>query len=643
MKPTPATAPDVQPLRAARRLAQLLPFAAAVLTGLLAFRVLRGLGESDAAAVLARSLPAAAAAALAHLPAGPLAIALGALPLAVWLACAWWAARVPGVSRERARMLVGWAWGASVLAGAWALLAGVSGPKPGLAALGYCISWPALGSLGAALVLRRARALEFAAWISGAALLLLLARALPLGWAGQNSWTWWPMLPSRPPGALASGAAWVTGAWLWMLALSRVESRTPRRWATAGLLLVPLMLARGVAQFEHYGPERAPAALASEINTSYFQAGAQVEDPAAFLRGFAVLTDGMPMHAATHPAGWPLLFHAATRAGATPAGATAAEAVARASGADRETADRLAADVARRALSPAESNGLWLLVGLVALMLAAIPAGVYFVARDHESPRVAFRAAGLAAVCAAPLLFFPDVDVAYPALALLAAGSWVRSEGAARRAWALLSGACVGLLAAFSAGNLALLVLLALQAVLSWKRRKATRRGELARGLALLAPLVVLWLGAEAAGHHPVTVLQAVLGHHRDTLAHRGWALWALLNPLDFLVLLGLPAAAWMLRAVPWWHHPEAARKMRMDPGTAVLAAVLGTLLLLDVSGATKGEAGRLWMSYMPLLVAGGASLWRERRRSEWAWLTGMCLALLVALKGFYVFVWLYS
>ena len=621
MSPAPTPTLTTSPTRVARLAPNLAPGLAAALTGVLAYQVLGGLRGPSSAGVLARALPPPLAELAAQAAAQPIpaALLLAAAPVLAWLALAAWAARVPGVSAARARGAVGWVWAGSALAGAWALAARVSGPRSGLAALGYCLTWPALGSLGVALVLRRARALQCAAWMSAAVLAALLARVLPLGWPDESSWAWSPMLAARPPEALAEGAAWVVGAWLWMLALSRLESKWPRRWATVTLVLVPLMLARGAAQFAQSGPDRHAAVLAGELAAA---------DPRI-----------SPGPAGLRPPGWPLLHRAASGAGDTPAGAAVADAAAWALGADRDHADALASDAAGRPLARGEANGLWLLVGLVLALLMAIPAGVYFLARAHEGPRISYRAAGLAAVLAAPLLFFPGAQVAYAAGFLAAAGAWVRSEPRGRWPWALAAGAGVALLAAFSPANLILLLLLALQSLASWKRRRAPVRTEIGRALALLAPLAAAAALGSASGDSPGAGVWASLARHHHAIAPRGWALWTLLNPLDFLLLMGPPAAVWLLRAVPWWHHPAAARRLRMDPEGAVLGAAILTVLALDLCGLTRGEAGRLWLGCMPLLVAGGAGLWRERRRAEWCWLTGMCVVLLVALKGLYVFV----
>jgi hypothetical protein len=277
------------------------------------------------------------------------------------------------------------------------------------------------------------------------------------------------------------------------------------------------------------------------------------------------------------------------------------------------------------------------------LSLMALPPAVYFAARVHESSPVAFRAAGLSAVLAAPLLFFPDVDLITPALAAIAVGAWLRSERRRRAWWTVVSGGCIALLAACSFGNLALVAPFALQAVLSWRRRPVGIAFEARRALGLLAPILGLWIAAGAGGHDFTAALREGLRQHHRIVAFRPYGLWLLITPLEFFALSGVATAAWLLRATPWHQQLAAARRLRMDPVSALWAAVLVALVLLNLSGSTKGEVGRLWMGYLPMLIVGGAAVWRERGRAEWAVVTGLSLLALSVLKGFYAFVWVYS
>ena len=112
---------------------------------------------------------------------------------------------------------------------------------------------------------------------------------------------------------------------------------------------------------------------------------------------------------------------------------------------------------------------------------------------------------------------------------------------------------------------------------------------------------------AAAAGHDPWHALRTALAlHHQIAVAPRSYATWLLWNPYDFALLLspgvlGLAAAA--LLPGTWRHASEASpRGTAARPAIGLLAAWTwwGLLALLLLSGGVRGEAGRIWLLWMP-------------------------------------------
>lgn len=617
---------------------------ASLLAALLVPGALESVATGDAAGTLARALPAGLGALLERFTRAPLLTALwvALLPLGMRLVAGLAASLVHSDERvfERGQAL---AWGVSAAASAAALASGPHDLKQGLAALGYALGWPALFSLAAVLWSCSLPRVASHGVLLAALLAGLVVRALPLGWPGEHSLSWWAMLPGAPlPGIVGSLCLTALAAALVVL----VPAKGPRWPAAASLSLLALaslLLLRALAGFEHYGPDKHPAALASEINTSYFQASDRAADASSFARRHANEMADLPMHARTHPPSWPLVFRAATRWGESPLAERVALATATMLGADLREAAELAASVAERPLTGGETTGLWLLVALLALAVAALPAGVWFVMRAFAGPEISLRAAALAVLLPAPLLYFPDVDVLHPVFYALAAGAWLRRERGF--GWPLLAGGLTALLVALSFGNLALL---ALFASVLWMKASQPRapgpRGaprELRAVFLLLLPLALLVVGAELAGTRPLEMFAQALHHHRVILAHRTRWLWMVLHPLEVAVGLGFPLVIAFARALDWRTLVAGARTRSLARGERLLAAVLATLLLLDLSGQTKGEAARLWMGWYPLALAGGCGALASRERG-WAWLAVGLAGTLVVLKGFYVFVWLY-
>jgi hypothetical protein len=94
----------------------------------------------------------------------------------------------------------------------------------------------------------------------------------------------------------------------------------------------------------------------------------------------------------------------------------------------------------------------------------------------------------------------------------------------------------------------------------------------------------------------------------------RPYALWLVFNLVDFLQFLGLPLAAVCLFSLISLRRPSLLVHNLRDPAgrRALLASVNPyslvfwlTLGLLDLTGAVRGEAGRLWLFLVPLALAG--------------------------------------
>jgi hypothetical protein len=81
-----------------------------------------------------------------------------------------------------------------------------------------------------------------------------------------------------------------------------------------------------------------------------------------------------------------------------------------------------------------------------------------------------------------------------------------------------------------------------------------------------------------------------------STTGNRSYGMWLLGNPIDFLVFLGLPIVILLIynliKRVPF---PKSL--------VPIAVATFGTLLLLWLSGIVRGEVGRLWIYFGPLVV----------------------------------------
>jgi len=207
------------------------------------------------------------------------AVLVALVPLLVWVVCGALASALHA-DASRAQRGLALAWLGSSCASIAALLSGSTAAKQGVAALGYALAWPALASVAAVLWASRLSRLTVVALVTVAVLSGLVVRALPVGWPGEHSLSWWAMLPQAPRGSLllallAVGVAAAAAAF----AASR-RAALPLAVRLVLLTLVPALLLRALPACEHYGAEKHAAALASEINTSYFQVASGLRERA---------------------------------------------------------------------------------------------------------------------------------------------------------------------------------------------------------------------------------------------------------------------------------------------------------------------------------------------------------------------------
>jgi len=77
---------------------------------------------------------------------------------------------------------------------------------------------------------------------------------------------------------------------------------------------------------------------------------------------------------------------------------------------------------------------------------------------------------------------------------------------------------------------------------------------------------------------------------------------WALYNPADFLIFLGIPTAV-----LGFWALASGIRKMsswqKIKQTSPLAPVLLACIMVLNFSGSNLGEVGRLWLFLMPLVT----------------------------------------
>jgi len=262
-------------------------------------------------------------------------------------------------------------------------------------------------------------------------------------------------------------------------------------------------------------------------------------------------------------------------------------------------------------MSPPELAGVWLATIVLRLAACLVVVPVYLMARHCHGRGVALTAGAFSAAIPSLLVFSPIVDLCFPVLA--ATACWLSfSAGERRSVWrAALAGLVVSVGLFFS---LAFIVVAlwagALALVALWRGEGRPRKRHVVRLLAggvagLLLPVAALYA---AFGYNSFAVWRACWAGNAEfnLLSQRTYWKWLLVNPVEFLIFLGVPVAClFVRRLVAECRELTHRRFARRDWPTLVVA---GLLVALNVLGANRGEVARLWMFLMPACALAAAA-----------------------------------
>jgi hypothetical protein len=232
------------------------------------------------------------------------------------------------------------------------------------------------------------------------------------------------------------------------------------------------------------------------------------------------------------------------------------------------------------------------LVGIFTLVVSSLviwPA--YGLAARSWGTKGGWLAAGLVALMPGRWLFAPHLDTVYPFLTLLAlylADTGIRRD---RLLWTAAAGFVLSIATFFSLVNGLAAVLVGLYLVLRFlpdRRWNAMVGHALALAGGGLFIWVVYWL---YSGVTPFDIYAAA-GPARHDLERSYW-LWLVGNVYDFAVFVGLPV---FLSAVLWTIFQWDKRKF-----LPLALAYWAVFLVVDISGAIRGEVGRIWLMLAPI------------------------------------------
>jgi hypothetical protein len=123
------------------------------------------------------------------------------------------------------------------------------------------------------------------------------------------------------------------------------------------------------------------------------------------------------------------------------------------------------------------------------------------------------------------------------------------------------------------------------------------------------------------------TILQEVVHIHT-----RSYTTWIFYNIYDFFVFAGIPIAIVFLTQI-----------RKLNKSDILFTSFLITLIVVDLSGSTRGEAGRIWAPFLPFFVLPAVAFLTKKVRFSTNLFIGFLLIQamqILVMQEFWVMLW---
>ncbi len=437
-------------------------------------------------------------------------------------------------------------------------------------------------------------ALPRALWVGGVlTLIYVVALALNLTpWLrGPDEWRWAYALPATLarlwlPGLLLCGYV-LLSAWL--------VKRAPTHGTLIAVLLSATFMtpALQLALLYMDHPDVRSQLFYRTVSESaggYFNVGAQVNNPNDFLAHFVEQMPNFPIHPQKHPPGLPLLFAEGRQF--------------------FEHQPDLTENI-NAVLRPYQCQNLPLmnlpdaalasatLQMIVPFLLGLVIWPLFLLGREIYDEDTALRGALVWPLIPSIALFATRWDQVY-ALFMVITLLLVHLALTRRKLVLLfLSGVTVSLSLFFSLTNIFIVGVAGVYALIWWG---VNRRQPGVKWMALGAVVFVvggslLWIVLRSVYNLDLLALwRTAVGMHLEL--ERSYFTWLFFNLYDFFVFLGIPIAVWWFTRLV---RSLRETQLRLQPADVLAIAFAIALIVLDLSGAVRGEIARVWALFMPL------------------------------------------
>jgi len=238
---------------------------------------------------------------------------------------------------------------------------------------------------------------------------------------------------------------------------------------------------------------------------------------------------------------------------------------------------------------------------------------LYAWAKRLRDARTGWRAVLLFSFIPALGLFTMRWDSVYPFFAVLAFAWLHRGLETGRVRWWFFAGLVVSLASFSSFGNATLAPAVALYAALYlWQKSPGAMLRTWKSWLALLLGGYSIWGIYEALTGISVWDIFAITLETHLNLGRTYWP-WIFYNLYDLITFAGIPVGIpFVAQSVRAWLN---VIRRQSRPIELPALTVSGVVLALNFSGVVRGEVGRMWLIWMPIVTL-AAVLWLAEKRN---------------------------
>jgi hypothetical protein len=439
--------------------------------------------------------------------------------------------------------------------------------------------------------------------------LALRLRVLPLGIPGEWQWLYRETPITFGPGAALALVTCLLAAALVGWLLTRPE-RLARYQIALALIVITLaywVSLAGLLLDRPLAPVEVPSISVSSTAMGYYSYGKATPDLHTAMLFFSGRPLGelnlpiAPGRVATHPPGPFLFFYFGRQLlQAWPAPVEwLGSALRNAWGLTPEMLHRAARYYMMPNIEPQDMLPAALLALIVTFLAALLPLPAYLLGKELLGPRQGLVTALLAATVPSLIAFTPSIDGVAALLACLAMAQSVRAIRRGKWLDTVLAGLALVLAVFWTAGVSAIVIAIAVFALV------LNRQGQPAHSPRQLSPILsaaaIFAVAAIIFAVLKLTVDYNVLGnllkisHHQreEMIGRRQYLPWLPMNLYDFALFMGPFLVTLVLAGV--------SQVRRLPMLRAYLLGLVVTLLLIVLSGSTRGEVGRIWLFLMPL------------------------------------------